>query len=816
MALIPAGVAAAASISSEASEAFVVTGGSSPALEVVDTTSGSLVGSPVALSYVPAGVVEYSSAHSQPEVVVAEGSSSVQASVQEVDPTTETASAAVCLLSGCADAAPGQVAAADVSPDAQYVLVALPSLDELAVVDVTTSPVSVSQLLSLGFSGGSASGIAFNRSESDAYVTDAGSHQLETLAYDSPSTPFEVEHTYSSAGFDPTSLVLDRATDQLLVSDGSELDFATLSSGEMTAVASQVSLSGCGSSVTAGSVAIDALEANAYVQLESVGAVADVTLATGAVTCLSPGFSPGPLALTEDGGTLAVTASSSSSLGLYSTQASYVGDLENSVSLPATPVAIASAADLSLDREAYVALGPSGDLAMVDLTTDALDQTVDLGAGTDPDAVAVSPDGQYVYVADYGGNEVSVVETDLMDSPDDPVVATVSLPSGSEPDSLALSPDGDQLLVADYGTGKVSVIDTQAGSGYLGVANLCPSSSSPCPSSTEPVSVAISPDGSRAYVALAGDDDLSVIDESAGSYSFQATEDSLFTHTPDDLVVSPDDQMAYASLSNGHLAGYEIDPANGELVDDGNVSLGSGTSYVSLSPNGTTAYFLSQGTSEVYEVETSSVASDTASDTTETLAGSPESIASIPGGVNFVTTSSSTTSPLYVYPDTGGAPAGPVDLGDYSGSQALAVSPFFDDPAPESLVGFEDDANPSVSAAAASRDLDIEDGVDTATGGYTYDQDLLSLPDIGIGLDLSVEYDSATASTSSEGLGYGWSFSYGMHATEASSGPDECDVVVTQENGTPVVFYPPAYSGSCPTDYAEFQPPASSRQRSGS
>ncbi|MGH9172051.1 MAG: YncE family protein, partial [Acidimicrobiales bacterium] len=446
MALIPAAVAGAASTSSEASEAFVAVGGSSPELEAVDTTSGSLVGSPVALSYVPTGVVEYaSSPHAVPEiveVVVAEGSSSEEASVQAVDPTTETSSAAVCLLSDCADAAPGQVAAADVSSSAQYVLVLLPSLDELAVVDVDSSPVAVSQLLSLGFSsGGSPSGIAVSHDGSVAYVTDKGSNQLKTLFYDSSSTPFEVEHTYSgSAGFDPTSLVIDRETNQALISDGSNLDIATLSSGEMTGVTSQVSLSGCGSSVTAGSVVLDALGTNAYVQLASADSVADVTVATGAVTCLSPGFSPGPLALTDDGGTLAVTASSSASLGLYSTQASYVGDLENSVSLSATPVAIASAADLSLDREAYVALGPSGELAMVDLTTDALDQTVDLGTGTDPDAVAVSPDGQFVYVADYGTNEVSVVQTDLMDSPDDPVVATVSLPSGSEPDSLAVSP----------------------------------------------------------------------------------------------------------------------------------------------------------------------------------------------------------------------------------------------------------------------------------------------------------------------------------------------------------------------------------------
>ncbi len=302
---------------------------------------------------------------------------------------------------------------------------------------------------------------------------------------------------------------------------------------------------------------------------------------------------------------------------------------------------------------------------------------------------------------------------------------------------------------------------------------------------------------------MAGDDDLSIIDQSAGSYSFQATEASLFTHTPDDLVVSPDDQMAYASLSNGHLAGYKIDPADGELVDDGNVALGSGTSYVSLSPNGTTAYFLSQGTSEVYEVETSSIPSETAIYTQEAVTASPESIAAIPGGINFVTTSSSSTSPLSVYSDTGGSSGASVDLGDYTGSQAVAVSPFFDDPAPETLVGFEDDTNPAVSATSG---IDTQDGVDTATGGYTYNQDLLSLPDIGISLDLSVEYDSATASTNPESLGYGWSFSYGMHATQPSSGPDECDLVVTQENGTPVVFYPPPYTGSCSTDYADFQP----------
>ncbi len=784
------GVSQASPTASQASEVYVAVGtGSSAELQAVDSTTGDVIDT-VALAGSASSLAEYDTSGSAPSQVVAVESGGLQ----EVSPSKGTASS-VLTLSGT----PSAVAIANVSPTIQEALVLVPSADEVAVVNLVGF--SLVGYLSLGFSSGSPAGIAANPSGANAYVTDSTSHQVATLQYITTGVNWQVENTYTGgSSFSPTSVVVDPAYNVAIFSDGQNVDESSLSTGVVVAPYNVVNVV-CATGGTAGALALSGGSGNLLVQQLGADYVVDVSLVTPyVVTCLPTTFAPGPVALTQDGGTLAVPSSSSSTLDLLTTTGSTAGTLESSVSLGATATAITPATDLSLDTIAFVAEKQNNLVAMVDLTTGIIDQTVTVG--TSPGTVAVSPDGQFVYVANTGSGTISVIEVNLMDTTSNPKVATITLPTGAVPHSLVVSPNGDQLLVVDGVIGAVTVIDTNPAdvSTYRTVINtVCvDGSTAPCTDTFGPTAIAFSPDGSRAYVLDGGPNDVTVLDQSAGTYTYQAKQASLFTGTPQGIAISPNDQSAYVtdapSTGNGNLRTFAINPTTGLLVAGTSVTVGQNPIGVSLSPNGGSAYVLNGNSATVNVVNTTS-----GSTTSVSVPATARAVGVTPDGSDFIATSSSTTSPLSIFSTVTNAPASPstIALGSAVGPYGVAVDPLYNRPSGGSLAGYENDVNPSV---AASSNVDMANGVNTATGAYTFNNNDLSLPDIGPGLDFSQEYDSASNAVNGS-LGYGWSFSYGMSLTQvpASSGTG-CDITVTQENGTPVVFYPPSFTGStCPS-----------------
>ena len=85
--------------------------------------------------------------------------------------------------------------------------------------------------------------------------------------------------------------------------------------------------------------------------------------------------------------------------------------------------------------------------------------------------MAITPNGNYVYVANYGSGTVSVINTATNN-----VTATVTV--GSNPNGVAVNPNGNYAYVTNYGSGSVSVINTATnnvtatvtvGTGILGI-----------------------------------------------------------------------------------------------------------------------------------------------------------------------------------------------------------------------------------------------------------------------------------------------------------------------------------------------------------
>ena len=101
---------------------------------------------------------------------------------------------------------------------------------------------------------------------------------------------------------------------------------------------------------------------------------------------------------------------------------------------------------------AYVAnAGTSDSVSVLDTATNTVTDNILVGIGNTPYAVAVSPGGSHVYVAIGDTNTVSVIDTATNTVTDNILV-------GTGPVSLALSPDGTIAYVPNYYGNTVSVL----------------------------------------------------------------------------------------------------------------------------------------------------------------------------------------------------------------------------------------------------------------------------------------------------------------------------------------------------------------------
>jgi YVTN family beta-propeller protein len=113
-----------------------------------------------------------------------------------------------------------------------------------------------------------------------------------------------------------------------------------------------------------------------------------------------------------------------------------------------------------------------------------------------PYGVAISPDGNKVYITNQGDNTVSVIS-----SVTNSVIAKITV--GNEPYGLSVSPNGNRLYVANGSpccSGIISVINTATDTVMVTI----PVGNSPC-------GVSVTPDGSKVYVADYYSNNVSVI-----------------------------------------------------------------------------------------------------------------------------------------------------------------------------------------------------------------------------------------------------------------------------------------------------------------
>ncbi|MBM4719549.1 hypothetical protein GS449_14020 [Rhodococcus hoagii] len=217
-------------------------------------------------------------------------------------------------------------------------------------------------------------------------------------------------------------------------------------------------------------------------------------------------------------------------------------------------------------------------------TADTLTGEVYLGYPYSPSAVAVSPDGTRAYVTSVGGNRLTGTMLSVIDTATGTVTSTVEPAQQGGPQiaaftSVAVSPDGTRAYVGNYPQRAVSVIDTTANPpAVIGAPISVP---------RYPNAVAVSPDGTRAYVT-SGDADgtVSVIDTAQG-----VVVASIPVGTnPNTVAISPDGTRVYVANSGGGQRVSVIDTTAIPPAVIANVGVGVGPTGVTVSPDGSRAY----------------------------------------------------------------------------------------------------------------------------------------------------------------------------------------------------------------------------------
>jgi DNA-binding beta-propeller fold protein YncE len=147
-------------------------------------------------------------------------------------------------------------------------------------------------------------------------------------------------------------------------------------------------------------------------------------------------------------------------------------------------------------------------LSTIDVASGAVTKTVTLPS--EPYTTLPSPDGQLVYVSLWGGAAVRVYSASSL-------AWVRDLPSGEHPNAMALSNDGQRLFVACGTSSAVWVFDTFSGDAIEQISSsLYPEA----PPTSTPNSVAVSPDGRTLIVANADNNAVAVVDISNAGRSF--------------------------------------------------------------------------------------------------------------------------------------------------------------------------------------------------------------------------------------------------------------------------------------------------------
>lgn len=249
---------------------------------------------------------------------------------------------------------------------------------------------------------------------------------------------------------------------------------------------------------------------------------------------------------------------------------------------------------------AYVTNSNSTTITMINIATNTVIGTI--GGFDGPSGMVITPAGTVAYVNNYGGpeglqsgNGTTVRTVDLTTN----MIFGPAITVGQAPAALAITPDGAFVYVASYvngmpGQGTISVIQTSNNTVVQTIPNLF-----------GPFGIAITPNGADAYVTNFGSNNFFPFGTTVSVVNL-ATNDIITTVTcgiqPSGVAITPDGRFAYvsnydtlytdtnfSSLVPGQGTVNIIDTATNTIIPP-IIAVGQSPDSVAIAPNGEFAY----------------------------------------------------------------------------------------------------------------------------------------------------------------------------------------------------------------------------------
>ncbi len=234
-------------------------------------------------------------------------------------------------------------------------------------------------------------------------------------------------------------------------------------------------------------------------------------------------------------------------------------------------------------KQAYIVASES--VSVVDTATNTVAMTITTGSG--PSGVAIARNGKYAYVTNYHGNSVSVIDTAT-----NAVTETITLPTDTQPFGVAVTPNGKYAYVTNQANNTVLAIDTATRT----VTHTITVGESP-------YGIAITSDGKYAYVTNNIDNSVSVIDTGTNT----VTKTIAVGKLPAGVAITPDGLYAYVTNYEGRSVSVITIATNTRART---ISVDSAPRAVAITPDGRRAYIPNStldGTVTVVDTATNTV-----------------------------------------------------------------------------------------------------------------------------------------------------------------------------------------------------------------
>jgi VCBS repeat-containing protein len=384
-------------------------------------------------------------------------------------------------------------------------------------------------------------------------------------------------------------------------------------------------------------------------------------------------------------------------------------------------------------------------------------------AQTGPDPTLVVADAPNVAAPGSSGNVVQEFDS----ATGNELGQTGGVPVGSNPAALAITPDGSTAFVANNGSGTVTPVNVSTLSTQT---NLCLpiGSCSPSDPNTQPEAIAVNAAGTFGFVANSGENSVSEITIQNGTAKLVGPQiSSNLFQFPDALAISPDGRTLWvANYSAGTVVPVAL-PTNRVGTP---INVGLNPTALAITPDGHHLLVANSGDGTVTDI---SVGSTTPPDTfalepAQTGTVSPQAIAISPdGSTAYVTdTANDVVVPVTISSDTAGSPV------SVNGTDPISdvVSPdgstlYVADELSEQIAVF------SLSGGSPSLSSTIQTNGEPTAVSITPDQ----APDAAFSITpgtagSATSFDAAASTTTPPGgsLTYSWDFGDGTTQTTGS------------------------------------------------